>query len=160
MFSLMMLMFAAIGLWHGANYTFILWGVLNGLVFWVYLKLRKWGWVTPAEGRAKLSDIPSILLTNFFIGFLLVFFGSNSLGSAMDYIKHIIDPSFFTIPEYVVYYPVILGLLAWEWPFREGWHGLEVADWHPVIRWTLYFLMSFGVMYHFGEVKEFVYFQF
>lgn len=158
--GLLLLMFFLIGLWHGANFTFVLWGLLHGAMFLLYQKMKKRGWVHPEYRRSELRDMGSILTLNFFAGLVLIFFRAPSLGVSFDYISRMFSFSLFSIPTYAQYLAWPIFLIVWEWNFRNHWHGLAVAHWKKWQRWTLYVLMTIATMYYFGEQRDFIYFQF
>lgn len=152
--------FALIGFWHGANYTFIIWGLGHGTLFITYQRLKKWGWVNPTYGVSQLKDIPNMALMLLLVGFWNIFSRSPSLTFAVDYASRMIDPSFFTFPEKAKYLWWSFFILFWEWMFRTRQHGLAVAHLKKWQRWTLYVLMTLVTMYFFGQQRDFVYYQF
>ena len=80
----LMLTFLLSGLWHGAGFTFIVWGLLNGLLSVVhsvraaYMKKRR--------GGASTSQMPWVIaqiLANYFVlNLIQVFFRAESLAQA------------------------------------------------------------------------------
>lgn len=76
------------GLWHGANWTFIIWGGLHGLALIVhkaYITCRR------AKGRFKKDHLPSrmiaIAITFLWVNFCWIFFRAGSLHNALEVIK-------------------------------------------------------------------------
>ena len=67
------------GIWHGANYTFILWGVLHGIATVVH---RVW-----TKLEIKVNNIICVLVTFFFINITWVFFRSSSIHKAFELLK-------------------------------------------------------------------------
>ena len=76
------------GIWHGANWTYIIWGLLHG----VALAVHK-AWMTLAKSGEKahslLSNVISIVLTFLFTTFCWIFFRAPSLGSALLIIRRL-----------------------------------------------------------------------
>ena len=81
------------GLWHGASWTFVIWGSLHGLylvVGYATKKTRK-KWVK----KIKLNRIPrlrhliSVFITFNLVSFAWIFFRAPSFKEAVTYIKHI-----------------------------------------------------------------------
>lgn len=67
------------GIWHGANWTFIIWGILHGLAICVHRFWKKF--------NINVNQYLSILLTFIFINFTWVFFRSNSVNKAIEILK-------------------------------------------------------------------------
>ncbi len=75
--------FLVSGLWHGANWTFIVWGVLHG----VYLMIEKaFGW--GGKSSKGLAKALRILMTFSLVTFAWVFFRSSSISDAFAIIGH------------------------------------------------------------------------
>lgn len=81
-----MIVFLVSGLWHGANWTYVVWGGLNGL----YQVIG--GMLTPLKKKFKykLLKIPRILITFFLVDFTWIFFRASNLTHAKDIIDRII----------------------------------------------------------------------
>ena len=62
-----MIVFAISGLWHGADWTFIIWGTVNGLMLLPFVFLPK----KSSTNHARFRDIPKCILT--FLIFALIF---------------------------------------------------------------------------------------
>lgn len=91
--SNMLIVFLLTGLWHGANWTFVIWGGLHGM----YLCIEKWftsftkkkiHW-TPPAGLAKLFSLFRIFLTFNLVSFTWIFFRSDNLNAAWNYLSGI-----------------------------------------------------------------------
>ena len=79
-FNLLMTMLLG-GLWHGANYTFIFWGLLHGLalcIHKIYLKLRK------NKKQTAIGSAASVFVTYVFVCICWVFFRAENFSVAMD----------------------------------------------------------------------------
>ena len=79
------------GLWHGANWTFIIWGGINGLALVVHKlfmnwKVKKFG---RKDAGGSAWKILSGILTFLFANFCWIFFRADSLSNAFDVIKQI-----------------------------------------------------------------------
>ena len=172
------IIFIVSGFWHGANWTFIVWGALNAIYFLPLLlsnNNRKYLDVA-AEGKLlpSIREFVSILFTFFITVIAWVFFRSADVSSAFLFLNNmfsdIFNASFFN--EFIVYYnehlnfiipTMLLVLLIVEWLQRDKKHALELINQNlsRPFRWCLYltvyfFIMIFGA---FGET-EFIYFQF
>ena len=159
--------FTVSGLWHGANWTFVLWGFLNGL-YLLPQSLRK-NRVKRTRIIAEGRLIPSLgeagLMAGTFALTLLawVFFRSTSISSSFAYIGGIFTAP-YTGGDYTQYLrPLIysFALLLCEWLRREHQHPLENLGVPKWARWILYLILVQLIAQYgsFGE-QEFIYFQF
>src|SRR5207342_3148014 len=84
--------FLLIGFWHGANWTFIVWGLLHA-VFMILLLLikgnKRYNGV-PAEGKwlPSLGELAAIITTFLLVCFAEIFFRAPNMHDALGYIKH------------------------------------------------------------------------
>lgn len=82
----MMLTFVVSGFWHGANWTFIIWGALHGSYIVISLLAQKpWNKFAKNSGltkRPKLYRALKISVTFILVCFAYIFFRANSLGDA------------------------------------------------------------------------------
>lgn len=69
------------GLWHGASFTFVIWGSLHGLFLAAH---RVWRRGAVADRQVRWRDAPSVLGTFALVNLAWVFFRSESLGEAVD----------------------------------------------------------------------------
>lgn len=83
-------MFCISGLWHGANWTFLIWGAIHGFIRLVEDGIRSF--VPPVDFRNsflnKLKNVVKIIFTFSIVCFTWIFFRSNSLKDAMYIIKN------------------------------------------------------------------------
>jgi alginate O-acetyltransferase complex protein AlgI len=87
------LVFTISGLWHGAAWTFVIWGVYHGL-FLIFdrlflLKFYKW-----------IGKVPSVLITFFITLIGWVFFRANDLNHASFYIRKMFTGDFRDLDYY------------------------------------------------------------
>jgi alginate O-acetyltransferase complex protein AlgI len=165
------IIFLVSGFWHGANWTFIVWGGLNAAYFLPLLitdKNRN-NLEIAAKGHKlpSLSEIFQIVTTFILTVFAWIFFRSASVSQALSYIKKIFSKSLFEAPKTIsaqapYLYVLIILLMVIEWMQREKKHGLEMHSMARLpIRWSVYVTMII-VIFRFGFFKEtqFIYFQF
>ena len=86
--------FTLSGLWHGANWTFIIWGVLNALLFLPFAlngALRRNNSDVVAQGRWLPSPLETIQVAGTFttLSFLIVFFRAPDLAAALAQFQHL-----------------------------------------------------------------------
>lgn len=74
------------GLWHGANWTFLVWGGLHGGALAIQHGWRSWRGRPPAQGWHRL--VPG-LLTAHFVVFAWIFFRASSLANATEVLERL-----------------------------------------------------------------------
>ncbi|WP_289062476.1 MBOAT family O-acyltransferase [uncultured Zobellia sp.] len=164
------IIFLVSGFWHGANWTFIIWGALNALYFLPLLLLGK---NRQNLGVAAENKIFPSIKEIFQIGFTFtltvlawVFFRAENVTHAFNYLIGIFDYSLFQKPEIIPLRVIItiLILLLIEWMQRERSHGLEFTVDKKLssktLRWTVYILLIIAIFAFGGSQQEFIYFQF
>lgn len=89
-----MIVFLVSGLWHGANWTYVIWGGLNGLyqvIGGLLMPLKKKLYAAlPVLEKSKLLVLPRILITFVLVDFTWIFFRADSLTHAADVIDRIL----------------------------------------------------------------------
>jgi len=81
--------FAVSGLWHGADWTFVVWGLLHGALFTLELLLRRAG---AGPARSKAGEALSAALTFAAVSFCWIFFRAESLSRAALLIGRLCSP--------------------------------------------------------------------
>ncbi|KAA6349367.1 Peptidoglycan O-acetyltransferase [termite gut metagenome] len=165
-----MIIFLVSGFWHGANWTFIIWGAYHALLFLPLLlfgKNRKYT-DTVAAGRLfpSVKEIVQMLLTFFLVVIGWIIFRAENIAQAWDYLYQMFSPSLFTLPysggRIALLYSMVL--LAIEWFQRDKQHALQIEDVkllsNPIVRWGFYLFFLLIILVHAGQQAEFIYFQF
>lgn len=160
--------FLVSGFWHGANWTFIVWGFLNALYIMpsIIFKTNRTNLDVVAKGRyfPNFREIISVLITFSLTVFAWIFFRADNISLAFSYIGNLFTTSLFSKPEIfpneIIY--LVIGFIIIEWLGRERNYALEGMNvkWPKVIRWTFYYLLIIAIFYFGGEEQEFIYFQF
>jgi D-alanyl-lipoteichoic acid acyltransferase DltB (MBOAT superfamily) len=148
-----LLVFLLSGLWHGANYTFLVWGGLHGL----YYLIQRF---SPIKIAHKLS---SGVLTFLAVSFAWIFFRAKDLKNATEVIKGMSgqlqgDRQLDTQP-YVFLLLFIFGAIELARGDRrfDAWAG----GYSVVKRWALYCFVLFCILALSGsEYSPFIYFRF
>lgn len=161
------IIFIVSGFWHGANWTFIVWGGLNAL-FFLPLLIRQQN-RTNLEVVALGKIIPSFRdLCNIFLTFSLtcfawIFFRAENLNVAAVYIQRIFSKSIMEFPDRfnLKIAALIAILVVVEWVNRSHEHGLKVERFTPWMRRIAYLSVVYLILRYasFGN-NEFIYFQF
>jgi len=161
--------FGLSGLWHGANWTFIFWGVLHSFYYLITILLV--GHKAPKGTVANDKMLPSIkeflgmLLTFILVSFSYIFFRAENLTHAFNFIGVIFSKSLFTIPYYVgLKIPMLLSffLFTVEWVYRKQKFALEgLSSYNVFYRWLIYIIIIFMIIYFYPQNNSpFIYFQF
>ena len=163
--------FLVSGFWHGANWTFIIWGFLNALFIMpsIILKTNRNNLEIVAMNKLipSLRDVFNILLTFSLTVFAWIFFRAESVHHAIEYISGIFNASLFTIPDVKTAAYATLILIAFfmliEWIGREHQFALQdfLVKKPRFIRWLFYgfIILLIGLFLQTHETP-FIYFQF
>jgi alginate O-acetyltransferase complex protein AlgI len=161
-----LIVFTVSGFWHGANWTFIVWGFFNGLLLVILLLINKsrnnLGIV--AEGRIfpTVKEVAQIGLTFFLTLIAWVFFRSENIAQSFAYLGQMFSPSLFQLPSGLFranFYLVII-LLVIEWIQRDKLHPLQFDKVPVYFRWVAYYALLFMILNKGGHQESFIYFQF
>lgn len=163
--------FLVSGFWHGANWTFVIWGGLNALYFLPSLLMNKNRnhLAIVAEDRMlpTMRESWQMLSTFILTCIAWVFFRSESVGQALDYLWFMINPTLWSDQIEGIYdrslaaIGIFIALLLWvEWTKRREQHGLARMSPNQFIRYPVYLILIFTILYHWGSEQEFIYFQF
>lgn len=158
------------GLWHGAAWTFVVWGALHGS----YLVLQRvvGGWImgfAPAQrlfGRRNLAgDIILIMLTYHLVLLAWVFFRAEDLGQALTMVQRMLDlPQLFTfqmpnksvLKDGIWMLPAV-AYFAWNYIAERRESGFTVP---PSLRMAALGGLAFVTITCREASDAFIYFQF
>lgn len=167
------IIFIVSGFWHGANWTFLAWGVINAIYFLPLLLLNRNRANT--DTVAQNRNIPSLRecfqmgMTFSLTVLAWIFFRADNIQHAFDFIAQIFSSSLFSIPEPKMSRMFILQILLmiiifmiFEWNGRENKHALEnlFPHRHKIVRRGIYFGIVLSISLFLGSEQEFIYFQF
>ena len=153
------------GLWHGANWTFVCWGLFHALCFipLMLLGLNRKFTDTVAVGK-YIPNIEEIceMLTTFVLAMIgWIFFRAESISMAYHYIVDMVSmqDGKYVLPVSSLLFIMILVLA--EWNQREKQHALQdVFSHHIYLRRFLYLTIVMIILCKSGEHSNFIYFQF
>lgn len=167
------IIFLVSGFWHGANWTFIVWGALNAVYFLPLLltNRNRNNLETVAQGRLLPSwkEVFQMSLTFGLTVIAWVFFRAESIGHAIDYLSTMFSTSLFTVPVFEgvrqawITLAIVAMFMVVEWNGRERKYAIENfgMHWYRPVRWLTYaFLIFMMGMYMKTEETPFIYFQF
>lgn len=171
------IIFLLSGFWHGANWTFIVWGGLNALYFMPLLlsgtNRTHLGVVAEDHTWPTLKETGQMALTFGATVVAWVFFRAESLGDAWRYLvgmfNGLLHPGTYVhgfVKLWRMIGPVlplmVLLFFAVEWIGRrqrfalQGW--IDNVSWP--LRWGIYYALAIAVIIHAGQEQQFIYFQF
>jgi len=163
------IIFIVSGFWHGANWTFIVWGFLNALYFLPLLltKRHRNNLEVVAHNAMfpKFRECMSIILTFSLTVFTWIFFRANDMEHAVTYISAIFQKTLFTLPELRPTNVIVLIIffIVLEWFGRRQQFAIEKLFYKKprIFRWLFYMLIVGLIMvFNSKEQQEFIYFQF
>lgn len=156
------IVFLLSGLWHGANWTFVVWGALHGLFylgFWL-------SWPRTSEEMEQdnpLLQAFRMVVTFHLVCFAWIFFRAPSLSDALLVIGKI-GGELWRVPFTSAGLRTLLlaaVVCVFEWINRHRAHALEIARWRPTVRWAFYYGVAL-VIIGFANLNyvPFIYFDF
>jgi len=166
------LIFIISGFWHGANWTFVIWGALNAIYFLPLLitKSNRRNLNTIAEGKMfpTMKEFLGMLMTFSLTVLAWVFFRANDLDHAFNYLSELFSSTLFTVPEFggkigaLISFLLIVVFMVIEWIGREGQYAMENIglNWKRQYRWLFYYGLVLMIIGFQGKQQEFIYFQF
>jgi D-alanyl-lipoteichoic acid acyltransferase DltB (MBOAT superfamily) len=161
-----LLVFLISGFWHGASWTFVIWGLIHATLFLPLILLgrnrRYMG--TAAQGRflPGIREGMAILYTFTLVGITWVFFRSDSVAGAFLYFQHLFPFTHFGLVLGMLFPLMAIGvLLSLEWMSREEeilFLFLAKQTW---VRWSAYWVIGLAILlFSPSEPSVFIYFQF
>ncbi len=164
--------FIVSGFWHGANWTFIVWGALNAVYFLPLLLTNnnRNHLETVAQGKLfpNIKELSFMLLTFGLTVFAWIFFRANNIGHAIGYISEILSPSLFSIPKFagmgraLTTIILVAIFVLVEWKGREGQYAISNLGikWKRPLRYAMYYAIIIAIFWFGGKEQQFIYFQF
>jgi len=161
------IVFTVSGLWHGANWTFIAWGMLHALYFVPLLlagaNRRYLDDAAAGKLLPSIREFAGIILTFSATCLAWIFFRSPSLTQAFDYISRIFTDWSVGDAGTTKYLPALLLVMAFttlEWVYRHKEFPISKPSYPQWTRYTVYFLLSYFTIIASKNATEFIYFQF
>ena len=167
------------GFWHGANWTFVLWGAYHALLFVPLLLLNKnrryrdtVATITLPDGTIKTKWLPSLkeagqmLLTFALAVFGWIIFRAQDISQFGEIVSTICSDSLLTIPFLKTrsfYIPLVINiliLLVVEWLNRTQEHSFKRLPNNAVMRTLIYYGLFLLMFFFTGKNETFIYFQF
>lgn len=165
------IIFLVSGFWHGANWTFIIWGLANAIFIMpsIIMKTNRNHLETVAKDKIfpSFKELINIVFTFGLIVFTWIFFRAENVRHAFTYISGIFDKSILSFPDLnkaaLATLILIFFFMAIEWLGRQSNYALEklLLSQSRFVRWAFYSLiiLLIGLFMQTNETP-FIYFQF
>ncbi len=144
--------FLVSGLWHGAAWTFVIWGLLHGLGLAATFGLER-----SAFYRKKIPKIVKQIWVFLFVSFTWIFFRANSVSDALLIVKRIFTAT-WSDPQMPVLM-IILIALGWAYQFLCESPFQNILK-TPIVRVVLAVLMGISLFFASSTGSAFIYLQF
>ncbi len=166
------IVFAISGLWHGANMTYVCWGVVFGILTAISSVLRvgkKKNRRTPVAGYGRRLPSPrevfDIFTTQSITIVVLVLFASPSMGSALHYYADMLTRITWHSHHLSQFAPPLILyalLVVFEWTQRMNREHTFQLDFlpHRWQRYIVYYLLIITIGYFYVDTAQFMYFRF
>ena len=157
-----LVVFLASGLWHGANWTFVIWGGLHGLLYLTETVINKIFKIKSTPGISLKNTL--LIIKNFsLVTFIWVFFRSQSFGDAMVVFKSIINniglADGFAVP--VIIWALLIFFIFTDIVLYNNRFDKWIGNKAFAVRWLAYAVLLFLTIVLSGaEDQPFIYFQF
>ena len=164
-----LIIFLVSGFWHGANWTFIIWGLLNALYILpsIIFQTNRDNLETVAQGKLfpTVREFFQMALTFGLAVFAWIFFRAETVGHALQFISGIFSRSLFSAPDIPLpgkLFVLLFVFMVIEWLGREQQFaiaklGLRLP--RPA-RLAFYYAIVFCLFYFSNAGQTFIYFQF
>jgi D-alanyl-lipoteichoic acid acyltransferase DltB (MBOAT superfamily) len=166
-----LVIFLVSGFWHGANWTFIIWGIYHALLFFPLMLFglnRKYiGEVAEGKLLPTLKEALQMLSTFVLVIIGWIIFRAETITQAWDYLSRMFSPSLFDVSfqwgKKVLLY--IIMLMVVEWLQRDKEYGLQDISSFGILKYrslriAFYYLFIILILLLAGEQGTFIYFQF
>lgn len=138
-----MLTFLVSGIWHGANWTFIFWGIIHGTAQCIEKAL---GFNKAIHN--KWAVLPRIAITFTIVTFAWIFFRLNSIEDGYNVIKHILSfgkphINLTTFFHLIVVFPIVIAVECLQ---EYGNTFYQVIKSNIIIRWSAYICLLMSIL--------------
>ncbi|HNQ66820.1 MAG TPA: MBOAT family O-acyltransferase [Bacteroidales bacterium] len=166
------IVFVLSGFWHGANWTFVIWGLLNAVYFIPLLLLNKnrknIDIVAEHKKGISLKELGMMIFTFLLTLFAWIFFRAESINHAVQYISTIFSETVFVYtkidnPFKVITTIVLIIIFIYiEWIGRRNKYAIECLSIYKsrFLKWMVFYLIVIMIFVFGGMQQNFIYFQF
>ncbi|MCX7747080.1 MAG: MBOAT family protein [Clostridia bacterium] len=169
----LMIVFLLSGLWHGANWTYIIWGGLNGVylvaAIWFSGLKEKVYEILHLQDKVKIKNFIKVIITFNLVSLTWVFFRATSVTDAVYILKNMFV-KVFSFPKLdlgVSVFDILLGilliavLLMIQLVQRRTRIGIALSEKPVWVRWSVYYIaITVILLLGVSKASDFIYFQF
>lgn len=158
-----MIVFVVSGLWHGAAYTFLIWGALHGacMIIERLLYAKK---IKEISDKLNIRNILRIVLTFCIVSFAWIFFRAETLGDAIEIIRKILmshGSLFVDINTLSMAFIALAIVFIYDFTHEYGIRLRLLNSRIKIVRYAtaallICYIIGFGVL----NSGSFIYFQF
>ena len=160
------------GLWHGAAWTFVAWGALQGAYLCINHAWNNFG-PDMSPRLAPLANVVSLVLTFLAVVVAWVFFRADSIASALGVLSRMADPTHVAFGKGELAYAMFIAVyaaIAWFAPNTQAIMGydheqravgekLRGVRMRPLFLYATAAVLAFGIL-GIQQHSEFIYFRF
>lgn len=162
------IIFLVSGFWHGANWTFVAWGLLHAIYFLPLLlggrNRNNLDVVAADRFLPSPWELLQMLTTFTLVSLAWVFFRAETVADALGMLGKVFSTSLFEgsslIPGRLSIAVGIFLLIEWIGRREEYAIAATFRNWPRVIRWAFYLLLASAILIYQGPKQGFIYFQF
>ena len=161
-----------IGIWHGANWTFAVFGLYHGLLFIPLIVRGSFGKKKKLKsnkyGLPQLNDFIKMAITFLIVSFGLIIFKAESIVQAGHYMVRLFNPNNMLtlttdgLRDLIPTLMCMIAMIAVEWKLRDKEFPLQIDSIISSKFWriALFWIIIIVTVLYSGEEQEFIYFQF
>ena len=156
------------GLWHGANWTFVCWGLFHATLLAIYnllgINTKCKDCVAHGHYFPNIKEIFQMALTFFLTIIGWIIFRAENMPQAWDYLYCMFTNAPTGGDTFYLWTFYCFMFLAIEWLQRDKQHALQFPDTKlfqsRIVRWSVYYLILMIIIFSTGTNQTFIYFQF
>lgn len=159
------ILFLLIGLWHGANYTFLVFGLIHGILFLPRIMATEFKWLRKSIAAINNNSVlgtVAMLVNIVVVSLTVILFRADNITQAIEIYSAIFTNFQWSLASSVVaVLPIAAALLIYEWFAKDQDHPFQFGALNAFWRRGLYLAMILMILLfgYFGK-EPFYYFQF
>ena len=162
----LLLTMGLIGLWHGANWTYLAFGLLHGVLIILEgttitskgKKIKLYQWLETGVFWSKFYTVTFLVVS-------LIFFRASTLDKAVVMLKEIVTQNIpfyefdLIIDKKIIFLLLMIIIEVWRKKYTHPFMNLE-GVFPKIVRWSIYYFIIFAIIRYGRPQEEFIYFQF
>ena len=158
-----LLVFVLSGLWHGANWTFVIWGLYHAILFipLILLGVNRKHLDDLVHKKCAPKEFVQILVTFILVTIGWIIFRADNIAEAVNYIIHIFTAGGCSLISSKTIVAYLIIMFVFEWKYRTCDHSLHIEDIkYRWLRYVIYYVILVLIWINTSSVEQFIYFQF